>query len=597
MMKRHRRFLTSGLVLVGGLFVVAGFFFEKPLFATLDPPGPCTGGDDCDPVPHNENYSIIRYGDNVIGSWSIGNCLGQDDCLCNNKPGYAVTGVAMLPKTQGTATIDLDAEDIDYYYFEGGNEPPCPSLWDIMDQHKLEPGQVPVDLSIARTNPITGLVAEVDYDHFCKHDPYYKDPWLEDVAQVARSYVHVYEINLEAEPSDSVPMDINWEITPFTGSVEGDVTPKHLKVRVETADGSSFAEAGPYSGWSGSVEWDGQWMVPAGSEWDGCSQVQITLTLAPPPYPEAFGMTSIVVDDYECGEWRFSNVGLNTSILIPCPAQGGGPEIEICNSNPDIEYVCPGCCVILEARTCPLSESIIWNIEAGGYEDFINTFEDGKRIGICPDTDFPAAGKVDIHVVASLLNFPGETTERTITVWNPSPSWPCHGGIGSCRPDLTVLECEWLAKHPACAYQLIRRIRSNGMAWTRYYFPEGCQGGKDCTVGNAYLHAYVNCEMTALCSAQAGKGFWDLHEKKCPGQTTCNVSIMDLHNNAVGRSIAVPFTCDVAVWLALLEGNLIWSEKEDCCECDIACWESDYVPNGNCPQQLPCNTQPPVPCE
>lgn len=143
-----------------------------------------------------------------------------------------------------------------------------------------------------------------------------QNPWYSDICQAAEAYAHAYEITLEAEPVDSVPMTLSWSITPFTGATEVDVTPNQLKLRVDDGWGNK-AEAGPYSGWSGSEVWDGGWS--GGGSWDGCSQVEIHLEMMPPPLQQPSGIISVVATEPECGSYTTISTAVGKSITVtPC---------------------------------------------------------------------------------------------------------------------------------------------------------------------------------------------------------------------------------------------------------------------------------------
>lgn len=456
-----------------------GVFLDRSAFATIPGPGPCVKGPDCTAVPHHEFYSYIFHWPYLLGVWSIGSCPDVDTCTCNGFGlGHAVKGVRMIPKGQGTSIAELYSVDVDHYWITGGNDGFC-AVADMKDGGVDIYDQIPIDETVPGTTLLSGLSVAVDYTVGCG------TPWHNDTCQEAEAYIHVYEITLEAD--ESVPMTISWQITPFAGSTEVDVTPQHLMLSVEGGLGQ-IAQAGPYSGWSGSETWTGDYFN--GTRWDGCSQVTISLGIAPNP-PPVFGMTSVFVDDYDCGTYTTSSAGVGKSITVPCPGAGGEPELAICKTEPSMPYVCPGCCIALQARACPLLESVSWEVDAGAFAGYVQLNDYGSSAGLCLNPNFPPSGEVTLTVAAYLTDSPNIRDEIDITVWTPSPNWPCTGGIGNCHPDLTEWECDWLLSHPFCA-PFVVDLRDDGLSLASELFPEGCRGGDDCTVGNAFLHAYVN---------------------------------------------------------------------------------------------------------
>lgn len=310
----------SSLLII--LLIASGLMGMAPNAAlgTSGEGGPCpTGGADCAPVPHNENYSVIVWDIFPIGSWSIGRCTGVDSCKCNNGEGIAAVGVVMVPKSTGSGRPVFICQDKDYYYWENGNDGFC-GLTGMEHGSTGDPelGDL-IDFSVPGTTPITGATIELTTEPAFYCPPPTPSPWQGEPTEAAQGFVHVYEVNLEATPQGNGAA-IEWSITQFSGSASGDVTPNHLILKV--TDGVNEAVGGLYSGWSGSENWDGNWA--GGGSWDGCGQVTISLEVAPiDPNnpPPRYGIPSILINDEFCGTWEYYNHPVSKSICFPCTCE------------------------------------------------------------------------------------------------------------------------------------------------------------------------------------------------------------------------------------------------------------------------------------
>ncbi len=127
-------------------------------------------------------------------------------------------------------------------------------------------------------------------------------------------------------------------------------------------------------------------------------------------------------------------------------------------------------------------------------------------------------------------------------------------------------DCEkaLVKEHPLCAW----KIRSNRkMAFEMEMSIFGFLGRNDC--GDAFRHAFFNALNAQSCGAALAKEFGDAHECNTP-DTELSEKMMDLHNNAVGVSVAEANPGATAEELAdlicteLLEGNLeVLSDPEN----------------------------------
>lgn len=277
----------------------------------------------------------------MIGSWSIGRCYGWDSCKCNNGAEKAAVGVATVPKRWGSLEAVFVCEDTDYYYWETGYDGFCdPSGMENGSNGAGDYGDL-IDLSVLGTTPLTGISFALTNEpaFHCPSPP----PWHGEPTGAAQAYVHVYEVNLEASPLGN-GASIDWSITEFSGTVSGDVTPNHMRIKVSDTISNRDWVSDPFAGWSGSETWDGSWTE--GENWDGCAQVKISLEVAPDP-PANAGVSSIYVSDETCGVWAYRNEPIDTEILFP-----KDDECECGDEEPSLSG-CPG----TWKKTCKTDDS------------------------------------------------------------------------------------------------------------------------------------------------------------------------------------------------------------------------------------------------
>jgi hypothetical protein len=162
-------------------------------------------------------------------------------------------------------------------------------------------------------------------------------------------------------------------------------------------------------------------------------------------------------------------------------------------------------------------------------------------------------GAATITVEGCLDSDPGICVSETIDIHQIDPGWPCtynhdnEDPPGKCTGRMTVDECEWCTFDPmdpinsaaraaCCALNSLIEDEA-ALALEEAGFSEICR--TDCSPGNAFEHAFINCVMAKKCGSALAKEFWDLHEQRCEEVVpNCITSAMDLHNNRAGRGAA-----------------------------------------------------------
>jgi hypothetical protein len=131
-----------------------------------------------------------------------------------------------------------------------------------------------------------------------------------------------------------------------------------------------------------------------------------------------------------------------------------------------------------------------------------------------------------------------------------------NGGfnIGVDDEGLTAAELALIIQYPSCALK-INNNKNQAIQMTFAKFPTGTHHN-DCA--DAFRHAFFNALNTIDCGESIAKEFGDAHESEVP-QSQINEKIMDLHNNSIGRSIAVSNPSATESQFA----NLICQQLED----------------------------------
>lgn len=343
------------------------------------------------------------------------------------------------------------------------------------------------------------------------------------------------------------------------------------------------------SDWTDTWEWDGHFTV-GDIYWNQCDNLEIHVA------GQVAGFEVHYYGDTppDCVECDQKDETFGKTICYPCACTGGTQDIEICKKQPNVDFICPLCGLVMTAKTCPMNEEVTWTIEdAGVYIDDVTVSELSETIAgllfFGDSSGGPYLGPETIVVRAALTDNPGIYDEESFTLWQATNSWPC--AQYTCPPfnntQLTSLECDWLNNHPVCAAQ-IALIYQQDFNVAAALFPNECSGSVDCKVGNAFLHAWVNCETakSLACGADLAEEFWTLHETKRMGPppsicTSCKASAMDLHNNASGRNAASDLSiisCADAVMIKIGLGEMVWGGPQGCADCPA--WDSEY--GGDC---------------
>jgi hypothetical protein len=225
----------------------------------------------------------------------------------------------------------------------------------------------------------------------------------------------------------------------------------------------------------------------------------------------------------------------NVSATIKCP------DVEIDGATPDITEVCPGCDIQYSAKTDPPGYTIHWSLTAdlGGQA----SVDSSGKVSI---SSTAPNGTVTVRASA-LMDGSDCFDERSVTVFKPDG--PPKSG------SRTQDENRWIRNNLWCAFRS-RNLSSECIGETARRFGTTQDGSR----ANAFQHAYCNCLTASRCGDAAARELWDAHENY--QGNPCTHGSMDLHNNAVGRSVSTgdASMCGMLVMNALNSGQLRWMD-------------------------------------
>ena len=122
---------------------------------------------------------------------------------------------------------------------------------------------------------------------------------------------------------------------------------------------------------------------------------------------------------------------------------------------------------------------------------------------------------------------------------------------------LTPDEKAWVRAHPVAAMRF-RADADQALAMAQRLYPDSVHNGQ----GDAFRHAYRSALMTNEEGAATAHAFANLHERFSDNPVL--EMTMDMHNNAIGRQIAVTpsggQSLEMQVANALNSGRLWWIE-------------------------------------
>ena len=237
--------------------------------------------------------------------------------------------------------------------------------------------------------------------------------------------------------------------------------------------------------------------------------------------------------------------------------------------EPDVEFLCKGCSMVLTADVCPSGGSYTWKIEWDGTDGASISSTSGSSITL----SVPVTAANGLVTILLKDNTSGCLTREYINVWG-SQNFPPR------RSDnYTEAEQAWKRAHLICALDNMN-VAEEVSAEVRRLFPNpACRA--DSTIGNAFQHAYLMCLVAQRCGTATANDLGDAHEAYRENDCSRGGPQMDLHNNEVGIHCgAAGGDCSQNVLNALRNGQLRWLEPLPTADC-VFQFQSDVL-NNNC---------------
>lgn len=239
-------------------------------------------------------------------------------------------------------------------------------------------------------------------------------------------------------------------------------------------------------------------------------------------------------------------------------------DVQITSKDPDLDYFCIGCDLDLEASVVPPGRPLVWSITADGTGAAALSSTTGLTTTMTVGGG-GTRGTVTIQVRDEAL--PACNASLSVEAWDvPAgvakiPVFGLFGLInyGEFSPDeISFMDSSFWSS--AAASQISNSAREEADA----RFDATCTTrGLDGSPWNAFLHAVANCKMAKTAGVAQAKGLFDAHEEfatSSAGNQQCGQAVMDLHNNAIGRSLSGSPDCGDAVRAAMISGQLRWMD-------------------------------------
>ncbi|MEM1204479.1 MAG: PKD domain-containing protein, partial [Acidobacteriota bacterium] len=249
------------------------------------------------------------------------------------------------------------------------------------------------------------------------------------------------------------------------------------------------------------------------------------------------------------------------------------PNVTFTKVEPDVDYLCPGCTMRFFYEVEP-DFHLEWRVTppGAGTLTFGQDQQTMERYAVFTPSA-GGAGAVEIEAAAAgKFDFSECKDSRSIEVLD-FPNLP-GGPLGLNDEELGILT-------------KIRNLDCSPSVGTMFVLGPivkdqvfSCQRS-DGQMGNAFMHAFMNCFVAAKCGKAFAKQIYDAHEDS-NGNPTCEWGQMDLHNNAVGRAVSelgFPELCRALVKEALFDGRLRWMMPPMTCMME---YESNVPPNSPC---------------
>ena len=226
-------------------------------------------------------------------------------------------------------------------------------------------------------------------------------------------------------------------------------------------------------------------------------------------------------------------------------------KVEITDQDPEIAELCPNCDMDFTATVTPGGRTLNWDLTDSTGAAMLSS-SSGTMTTLAIGMS-PTRGSANVKVTDSALS--SCMDERSVRVFVPPPDARISGGLFD---NLTPTERSFVYSNPWCAIKM-SNINESGHREMRNRIcgspTTNCPDAADPNRGNAFLHAYVNCEFARSCSVAQAEEFWNAHEEY--NGNDCAFSAMDFHNNEVGRSLSsMTGTCSDLVLNALNNGQL-----------------------------------------
>jgi hypothetical protein len=231
-------------------------------------------------------------------------------------------------------------------------------------------------------------------------------------------------------------------------------------------------------------------------------------------------------------------------------------QVRMTADNPDIDVLCKGCSLTLNAEVCPSGRPLHWYI----------AYDDTGGASIAPSSgtsttlsvpETAANGHVVITVVDLLPDGRFNCSDtRSVRVWGPQ-GFPPRRTSGPFAGK-TEAEVDWIYNHPWCAAKIVN-VEAVAFAERNRLFPDPACANEP-NVGNAFLHAYLMCLVAQSCDTQTAAELGDAHEAYSPGNDCrAGAALMDFHNNQIGiQAAALGGDCSQHVLDALRNGQGRW---------------------------------------